>query len=186
MLSAETLDEIRTHVRSGCYDKERLMAVFCEEMYAPDQLDPDEVASALDRAFEQFEIEKATWPRETDCDRLDRAFEAITQRRIIALHNAGYTQDEGYEEVQEAYCDVEDEDQIIGYCFYHGQDLERAVQGGGLYLAFGPAEPKDEESQGPAIGRIICDELDRAGLHVEWNGSFKQRIFIPNIRWQRR
>ena len=31
-------------------------------------------------------------------------------------------------------------DGILGYCFYHGQDLERAIAGGGLMLAFGDLE----------------------------------------------
>jgi hypothetical protein len=186
MLSPETLDEIRTLVRCGFYDKEDLLAIFCDERYEPGELAPDDVDAALDREFEQLEAEKTTWPAETDCDRLDRAFDAIAQRGIIALQNAGYTQSDGYEEVQQAYGDVEDEDRIIGYCFYHGQDLERAVRNGGLYVAFGPAEPEEEETQGPVIGRIVCEELQRAGLEVQWDGTFKQRIYLPKIRWQRR
>lgn len=35
MLSSETIDEVAALVRSGFYDKNRLMAIFCEEMYAP-------------------------------------------------------------------------------------------------------------------------------------------------------
>jgi hypothetical protein len=186
MLSPETVDDIRTLVRSGFYDKEELVTVFCEERYEPGELSPDEVSAALDCEFERLDIEKEAWPAETDCDRLDRAFEAIGERGIIALQNAGYTQSDGYEEVQEAYCDVEDEDQIIGYCYYHGQDLEHAVRGEGLHVAFGPAEPEDEETQGPVIGRIVCEELRRAGLEVQWDGTFKQRIYLPKICWQRR
>jgi hypothetical protein len=186
MLSSEIVDEIRTQVRCGCYDKQGLMALFCEEMYQPGELSPNEVSAVLDRELHQFESEKASWPTVTDCDRLDRAFEAIGQRGIIALHNAGYTQSDGYEAVNEAYVDVEDEEQIIGYCFYHGQDLEHAVREGGLYLAFGPADPEDEEAQGPIVGRVICEELERAGLEVEWDGTFQQRIYLPKLRWQRR
>jgi hypothetical protein len=186
MLPPEAIDEIRTLVRCGCYDRDELLAQFCEERYAPGELSPDDIEAALDHEFEILEKEKAAWPAQTDCDRLDRAFEAISQRGIIALHNAGYAQDDGYEEVQEAYVDVEDEDQVVGYCFYHGQDLERAARGDGLYIAFGPAEPDDEEEQGPRIGRIVSEELQRAGLQVQWDGTFKQRIFLPKIRWQRR
>jgi hypothetical protein len=186
MLSPEILDQMRTQVRCGFYDKDRLIALFCEEMYAPGELSPDEVSDAIDRELELFEEEQESWPPDTDCDRLDRAFEAMSQRGLIALQNAGFTQSDGYEEVSDAYLDVEDEDQIIGYCFYHGQDLERAVRRGGLYLAFGPADPKDEETKGPLVGRMICEELQRVGLEVKWNGTFKDRIFIPKILWQRR
>src|SRR5262249_28094424 len=103
MLSSETIAEIRAQVRCGCYDKERLMAVFCEEMYEPGELSPGEVSDALDREFQQFEFEKASWPPVTDCDRLDRAFEAIRKRGLIALQNAGYTQSDGQSDVSEAY-----------------------------------------------------------------------------------
>jgi|SRR3954470_4512218 hypothetical protein len=186
MLSPETTEEIRARVRSGYYDKEQLLALFCEEMYEPGELEPDEVSSVLDREFQQWEVEKKSWPAVTDCDRLDRAFAAIGKRGVIALQNAGYTQSDGYSDVSEAYAESPNQDKIIGYCFYHGQDLERAVLGDGLYLAFGPVDPKDEATQGPVVGRLICEELQRAGLQVEWDGTFKQRIFIPGIVWQRR
>ena len=186
MLSPEVIDQMRTQVRCGFYDKERLMALFCEELYAPDDLSPAEVSEALDHELEQLKHEQASWPSETDCDRLDQAFEAMIERGLIALQNAGYTQSDGYEEVSEAYIDVEDEDQIIGYCFYHGQDLERAVRGGGLDVAFGPPDPEDEETKGQIVGRLICEELERVGFQVKWDGTFKDRILIPKILWQRR
>jgi hypothetical protein len=76
MLSPEVIDEMRVLVCCGCYDKGRLMAMFCDEKYAPGELSPDDVSSALDQEFEKFDAEKTNWPLETDCDRLDRAFEA--------------------------------------------------------------------------------------------------------------
>ena len=44
-----------------------------------------------------------SWPQVTDCDRLDRAFAALEQQGVIALHRAGCTQSDGLEEVEDAH-----------------------------------------------------------------------------------
>ncbi|MDV3351843.1 hypothetical protein D0962_08975 [Leptolyngbyaceae cyanobacterium CCMR0082] len=186
MLSSETVQEIAALVRSGFYRKNRLMDIFCEEMYAPGDLEPDEVSAAIDVEFETWEAEKQTWPEVTDCDRLDSAFAAINERGIIALQNAGYTQSDGYEDFLDAYENHPNKSSVLGYCFYHGQDLERAVYGGGLYFAFGPVDPTEEETKGPEIGNVIREELERVGLKVDWDGTFAKRLGVPKLEWQRR
>jgi hypothetical protein len=185
MLSPETKEEITMLVRAGVYDRETLQSIFCEEMYAPGELDPGEVSHAIDTALMDLAAEKENWPAVTDCDLLDQAFEALNERGIVALQNAGNTQSDGYEDVRQAYKESADPERILGYCFYHGQDLERAVRGGGLFLAFGPIDPKDEEARGAEIGGIIKRELERVGFHVKWNGTFSERIHLPKIVWQR-
>ena len=72
---------------------------------------------------------------------------------------------------------------FTGYCFYHYQDLFCAVRGEGLYLCYGTLGP---DVEGVKIGQMVQEELLRAGLPVEWNGSIAERIFIPKLRWQRR
>jgi len=185
-LSTDTLREIEAQVRSGFEKRERIIEIFCEEMYAPGELDPAEVEHAVDAAIAAHEAEKASWPKVTDCDRLDSVFEALNQRGIVALQNAGYTQSDGYDDCGQVYEEHPDKDSIIGYCFYQGQDLERAVAGEGLYLAFGPIVPKEEETRGLEVGRIIVEELQRFGFQSNWDGTFKTRIFIPNLDWKRR
>jgi hypothetical protein len=68
---------------------------------------------------------------------------------------------------------------------YHGKDLERAVRGGGLYVAFGPVDPGEEETKGPEIGNIVREELERVGFHVDWEGTFAKRMHVPKLLWQR-
>ena len=48
MLAREALDEIAVLVRTGFHDKDRLIEIFCEEMYAPGELDPAEVSVAIE------------------------------------------------------------------------------------------------------------------------------------------
>jgi len=185
-LSPETQREIDGLVRGGFEDRARIIEIFCEEMYAPGELDEAEVVATIDAAFAALARDKATWPAVTDCDRLDQVFAALDTLGIIALQNAGYTQSDGHDDVRQSYDEHADRDRVIGYCFYHGQDLERAVHGEGLYLAFGPIDARDEATQGPRIGAMIVEELTRAGFTVQWDGTFAKRIYIPNIDWKRR
>ncbi len=142
-------------VRTGVHDNGRLMAIFLEEMYAPGELDELSVAAAIDAATEEWKQKKEQWPAVTVCDRLDEAFEAINARGVIAIPNAGYFQSDGYDDFREAYLEHLKKSEVVGDCFYHGQDLERAVFGGGLYLAFGPTDPTDELAGGSLVGNVV-------------------------------
>jgi hypothetical protein len=185
-LSPETLREIDGLVRGGFEERARIIEMLCEEMYAPGELDEAEVVAAVDAAFASLARDKASWPAITDCDRLDQAFAALNARGIIALQNAGYTQSDGHDDVMQSYDEHSDRGHVVGYCFYHGQDLERAVHGEGLYLAFGPIDARNEATEGPRIGAIIVEELKRAGFTAQWDGTFGQRICVPAIDWKRR
>jgi hypothetical protein len=186
MLKPGVSDEITKLVRAGFYDKERLTQIVSEELFAPGELDAADVAAAVDQEFAKHEAEKKTWPAITDCDRLDAAFAALNKRGIIALHNAGLTQSDGYDDFRAALMSRPQPASVVGYCFYHSQDVERAIQGDGLFLAFGPRNPKDEETKGPEIGIVVREELERAGLKVKWDGTFAARMSVPQFVWQKR
>ena len=89
-------------------------------------------------------------------------------------------------EFREALAQAPDKTKVAGYCFYHWQDVERAVAGDGLHLAFGPTDAKDEETHGVEVGNIVTAALKEAGLQATWNGSFNTRIFLPDFDWKRR
>lgn len=127
---------------------------------------------------------------DTDCDRLDRAFAALRARHIIALHDAGDCQEDGFELCDAAFGRLTEPEQakLIGYCFYHGQDTTRAIEGAGLGLTYCPIGPiqSDGDAEGIALGRCICDELERAGLTVVWSGDFQDRILVSPFDGKRR
>jgi hypothetical protein len=185
-LSSEVQREINMLVCGGFEPQDRIVEILTEEMYEPGELDAEEVEAAIGVAIKKLAREKRSWPDVTDCDRLDAVFLALEAKHVVALHYAGYTQSDGYEDVSEAYHHRPDKDKVVGYCFYHAQDLERAVKGDGLYLAFGPMDPKNEETEGPTVGTLIANELRSAGFEVQWDGTFNQRIFVPKIDWKRR
>ena len=60
----------------------------------------------------------------------------------------------------------------------------RAISGGGLYFSFGPVDPAEEQTKGLEVGNLVREELERAGLRVEWDGKFESRSKIPKVIWR--
>lgn len=185
-LPDEVIQQISTFVRAGFESRGRIVEILCEETYEPGELDRSEVEFQVNAAFTSLKSERRRWPEVTDCDKLDLAFAALLKRGVMALQNAGYTQSDGYHDVLEAVDGQPDKTLFVGYCFYHGQDLERVVQGGGLHLAFGPIDPRTEQTEGVRVGQIVVSELAAQGFEVEWPGTFDKRIFVPRFDWKRR
>jgi hypothetical protein len=185
-LPDNALREIDLLVRGGFDEPHQIDTIVAEELYEPGQLDPVEVRAAVRAAASALRKSKAAWPAVTDCDKLDEVFDSLNRLGIVALQNAGYTQSDGYEDIRQAFHQHGNKESVIGFCFYHRQDLNRVIESGDLYLAFGPIDPKREETDGPRIGAMIVDVLKAAGLSVEWNGAFGQRILVKNFDWKRR
>lgn len=185
-LDPEISSLITTLVRGGFEPRERIIEIITEEMYEPGEFDEPEVRAAVDAALAAHDQDKTTWPAVTDCDRLDQVFSALSAKGIIALQYAGHSQSDGISDVTEAWHSRPDHAGVQGYCFYHGQDLERAVEDGELHLAFGPMDGIEQQTGEPRIGALIADELRRAGFSIEWNGTSDQRICVQDIDWKRR
>jgi hypothetical protein len=157
-----------------------------EDADGGDGFDVGKVKAHAAQALAAKRAAEAQWPPATDNDKLDRAFARLHEQGICALQYAGNTQDDGIDSVAEALSEEEvAQDQYKGYCFFHSQDMDRALDGEGLMLAFGYIGSDEPEDIVP-IGRIICDALRHEGLEVEWNGTAGRRINLPRLRWQRR
>lgn len=124
------------------------------------------------------------WPAVTDCDRLDAAFADLTRSGIVSRQNFTCCQTCGTAEIG-AEIEGEAAAGLVprGYAFYHQQDTERAVEGGGLYVSYGAMDGGDEP--GVAVGREIVDTLMRHGLTCDWDGSIAKRVRV-DLNWQRR
>lgn len=121
----------------------------------------------------------------TDCDRLDRAFTALLAAHILAIHDAGYTPSDGITEVTEHYLAAGGKTStIVGYCFYHRQDMDHALLYDKLSLAYG--DILGDSSRGVAVGQQVRVALQAADLYVEWSGSIEVKMEISPFRWQRR
>ncbi|HEX8507041.1 MAG TPA: hypothetical protein VF630_16875 [Hymenobacter sp.] len=175
---------VRNAVWSGFYTEEEVTEML-EEWLEDDDGEADEAAleAALQQEFADKKAAEAAWPPVTDCDRLDQAFAALSAKGIIVLQNAGYTMSDGLDDVAEVLAE-EGREGIRGYCFYHGQDLARAVDGQGLTLAFGGLD--DEAEHKIAVGQAVQAALREVGLVVEWNGDPETRLQLPLLIWKRR
>lgn len=183
MTDSEEHEIIRQAVWSGFHDAQDIEALIEDLLLDDPDLDPGELgrfARAQQQAKEQAQ---ASWPPRTDCDRLDAAFSALAQERVLALHNAGYTRSDGHVEAGEVLDDAP-EGAFDGYCFYHGQDVERAVDGDGLWIAFDHVEGDAGDRAG--VARRVMTALTAAGLSPEWTGDVDRRIHIPVLDWKRR
>lgn len=174
-------DAIHSWVWSGFYDAAGVNDMLDDIM--EEDVDEEEMRSLINQKFYEKKKQERTWPAITDCDRLDAAFEELTSLSIIAIHNAGYTMSDGLDDVSEIHSRMP-QGSCRGYCFYHGQDVERAVNGHGLSLAFG--DMKDTDEGKTEIANIIGKTLQAHGLSFEWDADTNTRMNIPGIHWQRK
>jgi hypothetical protein len=140
----------------------------------------------IEKEFKKLLEESKKWIKPTDTDRLIEAFEELCEQNIIALHNAGFTTSDGEYEVVEVERKLS-ENQVIsdGYCFYHEQDLARAVtpESSSLYIAYQKVDNSNDKVT-LEVGRKIVKILTKKGLEAEWNEDVNSKILIPDFKWQ--
>ena len=142
------------------------------------------IRETLTNAYEKHEQKSKAWQRPTDTDKLHAAFDHLCRGKIVALHNAGYTQSDAIYDIQDVWQDLEDEGiKPIGYCYYHGQDLERVIETGELTIGF-YGERKNNDKEAIIIGNKVVDALKKQGFEINWDGSASKRIVIENFNWQ--
>lgn len=178
---AYVYDEIRKWVWSGFYSQDEIQEMI--EDILEDDCDEAMLRASVASQWQAKQQAEQAWPAQTDCDRLDALFEQLHASGICALANAGYTMSDGHVEVNQAVADAPDV-RYHGYCFYHGQDMERAIDGGGLMLAFGDLEGREDADL--AVGQQVAAALRAAGFAVDWDGTPRKRIDLPGFVWQRR
>ncbi|MGI4874241.1 MAG: DUF6891 domain-containing protein [Janthinobacterium lividum] len=180
--NAYILNAIRLAVWSGFYELDAVDAMI------DDLLEGGEnealLRAAIAPEFARKAAAELTWPEQTDCDRLWQAFEWLNEQGIVALHNAGYTMSDGLDDVREAAQKVSLPAAVRGYCFYHGQDTERAVDGGGLNIAFGSFDHDADHKK--RVGTAVRRALQGASLVVEWDENPEKRLYLPTFDWKLR
>lgn len=179
-------ERIESEVASGFYDEDVILKNLPEHF--EDEIDPAAVRREAPRLLRAVlaahAAAEANWPAITDCDRLDAAFEALEAKGIVARHNFTCCMTCGSAEIGEEIAAA----QAIGvpaygYAFYHMQDTDSAVAGGGIYIAYGALE--EGEAAALDVAREIVSTLEAHGLETEWDGSWDRRIGVP-LLWQRR
>jgi hypothetical protein len=172
-------------VWGGDYDAEEIVLLIEDQLGEDDEVDEPWLRKLIRTEYASKRKAEKTWPKVTDFDRLDRVFQKLHEQGMIALHNAGFTQSDGLDFVEESYRDSGGvKSNYAGHCFYTEQDQECAIDGGGLFLGFGHLTGDSEK--GVEVGNRIRESLQKEGFEVDWDGTIKKRLFMPKFRWHRR
>src|SRR5690606_9306128 len=181
-------DSIYTQVRSGFYSLEDIQNNIIEEIEDngfEDEISEDWAYKQINAVNEELLKESESWGENTQTNRLIAAFDELAESKIIALHYTGYTMDDGEYEVIEVERTLNDNNEKSeGYCFYHGQDLERAVRGDGLNISFQKIN-NESDVVSKEIAKKIVAVLEKHDLKVDWNGKASSKILLPEFKWQR-
>jgi hypothetical protein len=177
---------IEREVAVGFRSEEHILTGLVE--FLSDEYDGEELRPHAERLthelIEAHLRQQATWPSQTDCDRLDEVFAELERAGIVARQDFSCCGNCGSAEIWDEMEAVSRRGQRVrGYTFYHMQDTEAAVEEGGIYLAFGAVQ----EGTAPAleIARQVVETIQRHSLNVEWNGKCGNRIFV-RMDWKRR
>lgn len=184
------LDLITIKVNMG-FDGPEVIKEMAKEVAADENLE-NKVSQAwinatVDQKVAQQLQESKLWASPTDPEKLVLAFNDLSRSKIIALHLAGFTNSEGERDIIEVEQDLRIKGiKSDGYCFYHEQDLQRAInpQQKNLMIAFQKVDNSDDYVT-IAIGLIVSDKLRKYGFKVNWNESVSQKIEIEDINWQK-
>jgi len=183
----EVLQQIRLDVRMGFENEEEIYESIQEMFEDEEGFDEKWLRQAIAAEYKKHQDETWRWDHPTDFDRLARAFdELITQDKIVCLHNAGYTLSDAESDCIEVIEELKEVGvKAIGYCFYHAQDLERAIdpEQRNLYLGFDTPTQDDKDTL--KVARKVVDKLKQHNFQVSWPGNVKERIKIENIDWKK-
>lgn len=192
-LSQEIVQEVEEAlsfvVHSGFYSKEEMFSEV-EQIFEDICLDynvpcPSKayIHQTVERLLSEGRQERSG---QNNYCRLRNVFDTLNRERIISIHFAGYTQDEGFEEVGTIFQFMKGNNiPRKGYCFYHQQDIERAMDPKSrlLYLAFYSMDGNEQIAL--EVGERIKELLTQSGFQAEWDGSLKSRIAIRNFLWDK-
>jgi hypothetical protein len=196
------LGEIRLAKRDPEYALEMYRQAYIDEV-CPQRERATFVRFAADqftRAAAQVAAEQATWPQETDCDRLDRAQAALRRRGILFWQASPCCDTCTYGELGERIEEIDRRypgfrNHVRGYSFFIDQNLPEMLAEStelSVYLAYGwispdrhDVPPEDYEQLALGIAREVCQCLHDEGFEIDWNGKPDRKIGISLV-WQRR
>jgi hypothetical protein len=180
---------------------------FCHEVYIEDECPESErsifldfAAAELKRAEALLESEKAAWPKETDCDRLDRVEGVLRDRGILFWQVSPCCDTCTVAELGDRIDVLAARypgfrDKVRGYAFFIDQNLPEELSANtklSVFLAYGWFSPNDSKvapdvyrKNALGIAREVCECLRGEGFDVDWNGDFSRKIGI-SLHWQRR
>ena len=166
-LVEEIIEEVAALIGSGFYSRDETLEII--------------VSTKFDEKIEY----ETNWEAVTDFDKLKSCFKQLNRNNIIAIHNAGYTLDEGVHDSFEVFHHLKTKNlSPEGFCFYNFQDIEFAIKCNLLNIAFGDFENNEKKSL--ELGKKIANILEENGFSINWNENINTPIKIEPFIWKKR
>lgn len=182
----EAIEQLELDIEFGFENEGELFESIRDMFYDEDDFDEDWLRQTIAEKYRQHQQNSLSWRRPTDFDRLAQTFDQLIEEKIVCLHKAGYTKQDGEADCLET---IERLNELgikaIGFCYYHSQDLERTVDNEirNLYLGFDSAMQNDNEAL--QVANKIVAALKENNFEVSWSGTVDERIEIRNMNWQK-
>ncbi|QEC77305.1 DUF6891 domain-containing protein [Mucilaginibacter ginsenosidivorax] len=166
-LKDEALEQIKLDIKFGFENEQQIFEGLEDMFYDEDDIDEEWLKQTIHQRYNQHQKEALQWIKPTGFDRLARAFDQLIVQKIVCLHNAGYTKQDGEGDCMET---IERLDELgvkaIGFCYYHAQDLARAVDPDtrNLYLGFDSVTQNDDEAL--QVAQMIVTALKENHLQI--------------------
>ncbi len=183
-------ESIYNQVRMGFLSLDEIKEAIIEEIednQFEEEISEEWAFTTIEKEHEILMIESKSWKSPTDTEKLIKAFDELCQSNIIALHNAGYTSSDGeYECVDVERTLREKGKKSDGYCYYHEQDLARAIAPiePSLMIAFQKVDNSDDATT-IAIGKRIVEILEKYDFQIDWDVTPTRKIEIVNFSWKK-
>lgn len=184
-LKSEVLEEIKKEILFGFEDQEQVFEDVCEMFYG-EPLDKSWLQAEIAKEFDIRKKESVSWQRPTDFEKLVKVFDQLNREKIISLHKAGHTRQDGESDCISIIKELESAEtlNIKGYCYYHAQDLERAIKkNGNLYIGYNGYNQDDTLAK--QVANRIVELLQTESFKIDWSGSLDDRIKITEIDWKK-
>lgn len=176
---------VAAQVAEGFSEADEIVMEFVEN---PDEAEYGEVDEAaveklVAGAVRTHQAKQRWWRTPTDCDKLDAAFDALDRRGVVARQHFTCCSTCGHSEIWDEVKTSRKRRKVVGYAFYHMQDTQSAVDGGGIYVKYAAVDNDDAKKK--RIGQQVVDALTAAGLKPRWDGDPNCAVFVP-VKWRKR
>lgn len=165
----EYMQEVLT--KSGFFDVEEIIEIL-EDQFIDEDID----FSKLNISLNNFD--------NTNFNKLEHAFKALSNENIVAIHNCGYDIEEGVGDAFELYVHLRNNNHNPdGFCFYTFDDVEDAIWDNKLKITFGDFE--NDEDKALEIGQIVFKVLKDENFSIEWDGTVNNQIELNPFKWDK-
>jgi len=185
-IKQEVIEQVDLDVKFGFENRQQLFTSIREMFYSENDFDEGWLKMKINEKFSSHEKDSSNWLRPTDFDRLAAAFDQLIAEKIVCLHNAGYTKSDGEGDCFETMDRLDELGiETIGFCYYHSQDLARAVDPNIKNLYIGFDSRTQDDTKALFVANKIVDKLKFCGFQIFWPGTVDQRIELKNIDWKK-